>query len=155
MLSLQSNYRRMDQSCIELLESHDIKPTANRILVLGAMLRASQSLSLSDLEANLETVDKSSIFRTLNLFRRQQLVHSFEDGSGSEKYEIIGLGDEADMHTHFYCESCHRTFCFKSIGIPSIDLPEGFTMSSVNYMVKGICPQCAVRHAGKCSIEES
>ena len=133
----------MNEKCIELLESHGIKPTANRILVLGAMLQANHSLSLSDLETSLETVDKSSIFRTLNLFRQQQLVHSFEDGSGSEKYEIIGLGDEADMHTHFYCERCHQTFCFKHIHVPVVDLPEGFAVQSINYMVKGICAACS------------
>ncbi len=133
----------MDTKCIELLESHDIKPTANRILVLGAMLRASHSVSLSDLETSLETVDKSSIFRTLNLFRQQRLVHSFEDGSGSEKFEIIGQGDETGLHTHFYCEVCHETYCLKMIDVPSVDLPDGFEIRSVNYTIKGICDRCS------------
>ncbi len=133
----------MNNYCIELLESHDIKPTANRILVLEAMLEASHSLSLSDLEAELETVDKSSIFRTLNLFRQQQLVHSFEDGSGSEKYEVIGEGEHAELHTHFYCESCHETYCLKMINVPSVDLPDGFEVRSVNYTIKGICDRCS------------
>ena len=133
----------MNTYCIELLESHDIKPTVNRILVLEAMLEASHSLSLSDLEAELETVDKSSIFRTLNLFRQQQLVHSFEDGSGSEKYEVIGEGEHAELHTHFYCESCHETYCLKMINVPSVDLPDGFEVRSVNYTIKGICDKCS------------
>ena len=142
-INLQKTDGTMNEKCIELLESHGIKPTANRILVLGAMLQANHSLSLSDLETSLETVDKSSIFRTLNLFRQQQLVHSFEDGSGSEKYEIIGLGDEADMHTHFYCEVCHETYCLKMINVPSVDLPDGFEVRSVNYTIKGICDRCS------------
>ena len=133
----------MDKSCIELLESYGIKPTANRILVLDAMLRAGCSLSLSDLEAGLETVDKSSIFRTLNLFRQQQLVHSFEDGSGSEKYEIIWLGADTGMHTHFYCEVCHETYCLKMINVPSVSLPDGFEIRSVNYTIKGVCDRCS------------
>ncbi len=141
-----------------ILERRGVKPTSNRLLVLRAMFKASRPVSLSELETELDTVDKSSIFRVLTLFVSHHVVHAIEDGSGTMKYEVCTGEDRcslSDMHTHFYCESCHRTFCFKSIGIPSIDLPEGFTMSSVNYMVKGICPQCAVRHAGKCSIEES
>ena len=141
-----------------ILERIGVKPTSNRLLVLRAMFKASRPVSLSELETELDTVDKSSIFRVLTLFVSHHVVHAIEDGSGTMKYEVCTGEDRcslSDMHTHFYCESCHRTFCFKSIGIPSIDLPEGFTMSSVNYMVKGICPQCAVRHAGKCSIEES
>lgn len=133
----------MDNRCIELLESHDIKPTANRILVLEAMLSSNHSMSLSDLESVIETVDKSSIFRTLNLFRQQQLVHSFEDGSGSEKYELMGIDDFADLHTHFYCEVCHETYCLKMINVPSVDLPEGFEVRSVNYTIKGICDKCS------------
>ena len=141
-----------------ILERRGVKPTSNHLLVLRAMFKVSRPVSLSELETELDTVDKSSIFRVLTLFVSHHVVHAIEDGSGTMKYEVCTGEDRcslSDMHTHFYCESCHRTFCFKSIGIPSIDLPEGFTMSSVNYMVKGICPQCAVRHAGKCSIEES
>lgn len=141
-----------------ILERRGVKPTSNRLLVLRAMFKVSRPVSLSELETELDTVDKSSIFRVLTLFVSHHVVHAIEDGSGTMKYEVCTGEDRcslSDMHTHFYCESCHRTFCFKSIGIPSIDLPEGFTMSSVNYMVKGICPQCSVRHAGKCSIEES
>ena len=138
-----------------ILERRGVKPTSNRMLVLRAMLKASRPVSLSELETELDTVDKSSIFRVLTLFVSHHVAHAIEDGSGTMKYEVCTGGDRctlSDMHTHFYCESCHRTFCFKSIGIPSIDLPEGFTMSSVNYMVKGVCPQCAVRHAGQCDI---
>ena len=31
------------------------------------------------------------------------------------------------------------------IPVPGITLPEGFIMSSVNYMVKGVCPHCACK----------
>ena len=74
------------------------------------------------------------------------VIHAIEDGSGSLKYEICSSECSCsidDMHTHFYCERCHRTFCFKNIQIPLIHLPEGFTMQSINYMVKGICADCA------------
>ena len=47
------------------------------------------------------------------------------------------------IHIHFYCEVCHRTFCFKTIHVPGIDLPGGFTVNSINYMAKGICPECS------------
>ena len=37
------------------------------------------------------------------------------------------------------------TFCFPSIHIPVVDLPEGFRLHSINYMVKGVCRECAAR----------
>ncbi len=131
--------------CIERLESKGIRATSIRILVLDALMRASGTMSLADLEAELGTVDKSSIFRTLEVFDRHHLVHSIDDGSGSVKFEVCEGKDDctiADMHTHFYCEKCHKTFCLKDISAPLVDLPEGFSAHSVNYIIKGICPDC-------------
>ena len=119
--------------------------TSIRMLVLDALMRASRTMSLADLETELETVDKSSIFRTLEVFEANHLVHSIDDGTGSMKYEICEGEDSctvADMHTHFYCEMCHKTYCLKEINAPLVDLPEGFTVHSVNYIIKGICSSC-------------
>lgn len=123
-----------------------VKPTANRILVLKELFSLEQPASLSELERRMETLDKSSIFRTLALFLEHHLVHAFEDGNGIIKYEACRNPDDCrveDMHIHFYCERCHKTYCIPSSLIPQIDLPEGFLMHSVNYMVKGICANCS------------
>lgn len=137
-----------NRECINRLERKNVKPTAIRILVFEAILSSKRAVSLSDLETILDTVDKSSIFRTLNLFAKHHIVHTIDDGSGSVKYEICDGEEEcslSDMHTHFYCTVCHRTFCLKSISIPTVNLPEGFTAESVNYMIKGICGECSMK----------
>ena len=112
----------MDNSkYIERLEKRGIKPTANRILVLEAMLAASRAVSLAELEGMLGTVDRSSIFRTLGHFLQNRLIHDIEDGSGSVKYEVCDSDSAcsvADMHAHFFCEVCHRTYCLKKVQIP-------------------------------------
>lgn len=131
---------------ISRLEKKGVKPTALRLLILRTMMDTPIAVSLSDLCERLGTVDKSTIFRTLTLFLSRHVIHAIEDGSGSLKYEICSSECSCsidDMHTHFYCERCHRTFCFKNIQIPLIHLPEGFMMQSINYMVKGICADCA------------
>ena len=136
------------RKCIEKLERKGIRVTSIRILVMEALMRASRTMSLADIETELETVDKSSIFRTLELFEEHHVVHSIDDGSGSVKYELCESEDEcsiSDMHTHFYCEKCHKTFCLKEISIPQVDLPEGFSAHSINYIIKGICRECSAR----------
>jgi Fur family ferric uptake transcriptional regulator len=60
---------------IQLLKSRSIRPTPVRILVLRALQEQDCAVSLMALEAELKTVDRSSIFRTLNLFLEQHLVH--------------------------------------------------------------------------------
>ena len=131
-----------------LLEEHNIKPTANRLIVLRTLDGAGRPMSLTELENKIQTIDKSGIFRTLSLFREQHLVHVIEDGGDGVRYELCHSHDDDiddDLHVHFYCEQCHQTYCLDHIPVPGIDLPEGFIMSSVNYMVKGICPHCAYK----------
>lgn len=137
-----------DNNYTTLLEAHDIKPTANRLIVLRTLDGAGRPMSLTELENRILTIDKSGIFRTLSLFREQHLVHVIEDGGDGVRYELCHSHHDDiddDLHVHFYCEQCHQTYCLDHIPVPGIDLPEGFIMSSVNYMVKGICPHCAYK----------
>ena len=139
----------MDETtCVKLLERHGIKPTSNRIVVVKALAAEEHPSSMTELEEAILTIDKSGISRSLALFREHHLVHAIEDGNGNVKYELcMSHGsdddDDDDMHVHFYCEHCHQTFCLYDTAIPHVQLPHGFVMNSINYMVKGICPSCA------------
>ena len=46
-----------------MLEEHDIKPTANRMIVLRTLDGARCPMSLTELEYKILTIDKSGIFR--------------------------------------------------------------------------------------------
>lgn len=143
-----------ENAYLDLLSEREIQPTAIRLLVLREMLQANRPVSLLDLEQTLDTVDKSSIFRTLTLFLSHHLIHCIDDGTGSFKYAVCSPGCSCgveDLHTHFHCERCNRTFCFKNIPTPIVKLPEGFTLNSINYVLKGLCPECAAKE--KHSIE--
>ena len=137
------------EEIVERLEKKGIKATANRVLVYKALMQVERPQSLSALEDALVTMDKSSLFRVLTLFLEHDVVHAFEDGRGVLQYELCGSEgacNMADSHLHFYCESCHESFCLEDIHVPSIDLPEGFTSHSVSFVIKGECPHCRNRH---------
>lgn len=130
----------------KILEKADIKPTVNRLLVLRAILSSEMPMSLVELETALETLDRSSISRVLALLLERDVVHVFEDGRGVAKYEICRGESHCsidDMHAHFYCEKCERVYCFEDISAPYINIPSEFHVRSVNYMLKGVCPECA------------
>ena len=137
---------------IEWLESRNIRPTANRLLVLKALKEVNCALSLTDLEAKLGTIDKSSVFRSLTLFLAHHMVHGVDDGTGVIKYALCSpqchCGEEhhkglSDLHTHFHCERCGRTFCLRGLPVPSVPLPKGFVLNSANYVLVGLCPDCS------------
>jgi Fur family ferric uptake transcriptional regulator len=129
----------------ELLERHGVKPTANRLLIARALQDANRPLSLMELEARLETIDKSNVFRALSAFREAHLVHVLEDAGDGVRYELCHSHDEEhddDIHVHFYCTRCHKTYCLEDTPVPPVAVPEGFSPESVSYLVKGICPEC-------------
>ncbi|MDR0750626.1 MAG: transcriptional repressor [Tannerellaceae bacterium] len=131
--------------CIERLSKQGIKPTSTRILILKTILKRKAVFSLADLETELQTIDKSTIFRTLILFLKQQLIHTIDDGSGSLKYAVCEEGCDCSIerqHVHFYCKECKRTFCFRETQVPLVDIPEGFSSDSINYVIKGLCSHC-------------
>ena len=130
-----------------LLIAHDVKPTANRLVVAQALAAAGRPMSLSELEYKILSIDKSGIFRALTLFREHHLVHVIEDGGDGVRYELCRSHDghehDDDQHVHFFCERCHRTFCLVDTPIPAIALPPGYELTSINYIAKGLCPECA------------
>lgn len=60
---------------LDKLGQRDIKPTAMRLLILRAMMQFNRAFSLLDLETYLDTVDKSTLSRTINLFLNHRRYH--------------------------------------------------------------------------------
>jgi Fur family ferric uptake transcriptional regulator len=136
----------MKTACEERLLHRGVKPTAIRLLVLREMLSLDHAFSLAELEARLDTVDKSTLSRVLNLFRQQRLIHSIDDGSGSAKYALCSHDCQCildQQHVHFHCTECDETSCLEDISAPVIALPDNYQVDSVNYVLKGVCVKCA------------
>ena len=76
------------KQCEEKLKDKGVRPTAARILILQKLSEQTYPISLLELEAQLETLDKSTISRSLAILLEHHAIHAFEDGSGSMKYEI-------------------------------------------------------------------
>lgn len=135
-----------DDIYVKQLENRGIKPTAIRLLILKTMLEQQQAFSLSSLEIELDTVDKSTLSRTISLFHDKLLIHSIDDGSGSIKYSVCSKDctcEIKDQHVHFYCNHCKKTYCLHTISIPTIQLPQQFLLQSVNFVLKGLCDHCS------------
>ncbi len=128
------------------LENAGIRVTANRLLIWRKVRHGFPgAFSLANLEEALPTLDRSTIFRTLTLLSEAHLLHDIDDGSGSQKYCVCHHDDTRQClgHVHLTCRICHRTFCLTNIKIPQVELPEGFVAEETEYVVKGLCPDCA------------
>jgi len=127
-----------------LMAEHGVKVTANRLLIARALEQAGRPLSMMELEERLESIDKSNVFRTLVAFKDAHLVHVLE--GDPVRYELCHShheGHDDDLHVHFYCVKCHKTYCLEEIPVPSVQVPEGYQVQEESYLLRGICPQCA------------
>lgn len=133
------------------LEQRGVKLTANRISVLRALAGQSRPVSIADLEECLHPMDKASIFRVLELFAEKEVVHCIDDGSRSVKYELCSADRHgiSDQHVHFHCEKCGTTYCFDDLKVPTVSVPMGFIPRSINYVLKGLCPDCSSEAYGE------
>lgn len=128
------------------LERKGIRSTAMRLLIFKKLKEARAALSLGELEAHLETSERSTLYRTMKTFEEAGIVHQIEDGTGIPKYALCEEGCnceiEKDLHLHFHCTNCKETVCLTDQKIPQISLPEGYKAEDVNVIIKGICEKC-------------
>ena len=139
------NYQLSDE---QVFEKAGIRVTAVRLLIWREIRKSFDgAFSLADLEDALPTVDKSTLFRTLTLLSEAHLLHDIDDGSGSQKFCVCHHDDTLHCtgHVHLTCRVCHKTYCLTDIRIPQVKLPTGFIPEEAEYIVKGVCPECAKR----------
>ena len=136
------------------LRSAGVRVTAVRLMVWRQIHESFSDLfSLMDLEEAMPTVDRSTLFRTLTLFSQSHLLHSVDDGSGSQKYCICHHNDTRHClgHVHLTCRNCHKTICLTNVKIPVLEdlqsvVPDGFVTEETEYVVKGLCRKCAAKN---------
>lgn len=128
------------------LNQFGIKPTAMRLLVLEVIGKQKCAISHKDLVDLFERADATTLFRTLKTFLKHKLIHTIDDGTGQIKYALCTEGctcSPADLHSHFHCTKCQKTFCLLNAKPSPISLPQNFTLQSINLVLKGICDACS------------
>lgn len=135
-----------DKQLTEILHARSVKPTAMRLLVLDLLTHQETAISLAELEEKFDRVDKVTLYRTLKTFEQHKIIHSIDDGTGSAKYALCSEGCECnpgELHVHFHCQLCKRTFCLTDQIIPPVHLPQKFVLKEMNMVMKGLCDACS------------
>ncbi len=120
-----------------LLQSHGVRLTAIRLMILKSIRQFNGAFSFEELSAILDTVDRSTIFRTLSIFEKSKLIHKFEDGLGNSRYCLLVCN-----HVHVSCKRCGKTYCLPIQAYPQLALPENFEVEDINYVITGYCREC-------------
>lgn len=132
---------------INTLVKNSVKPTADMLLVAKLLIDSKAPLTIFEIVDTLSFIEKTQITDILSSLVEYGIAKSFVDGRGVVSYEIYRSDAESDKHNHvhFYCESCHKTYCMEELPLPKTKLPRGFTVYTRSFVIKGCCPSCQPR----------
>lgn len=135
----------------DLLRAHHLKKTPIRVEMLKIFMSHDFALSAQDIITKMTRQhDRVTIYRALNSFEEQGILHRASEDSQGVKYALCGQGcpDElhTDKHAHFICEACHQTYCLQSVAIPEVEVPGTFSVSQFNYTLSGTCEGCTTEN---------
>lgn len=132
----------------KLMANHGLRITQSRIAVLDIFLKKKVAMSHASLEEALSEEDRITLYRTLNTFLENGLLHRVIDDSGILMYALCEEGctpdRHRDTHVHFKCYECGITQCLTEFEVPEINLPNGFTFEDANMLIQGTCDKCSV-----------
>jgi len=137
-----------DQSEIDVyLIKVGLKLTNSRREILTIFKRSNFALSYNDIERQInKKIDKATVYRTLKKFEEKKIIHAIYDHTNTVKYALsqacCANTKNICNHAHFRCSNCQQTFCIEGVSLPSIELPDGYSISQSSLLVEGVCQDC-------------
>jgi Fur family ferric uptake transcriptional regulator len=139
-------------SCHETLLENGHRLTPQRMLVIEALHNADQHISAEEIYAQLNArypyANISTVYRTLELLKKLDLVTETDFGEGRVRYHVAEKGH----HHHLVCHSCGKVIDLEESALyPLKDtlLKEyGFDADLRHLAISGECSECC-RKQGK------
>lgn len=126
------------------------RKTTSQHAVLTILQTEDEALSHEGISSRLpEPMDRVTIYRTLNRFVEDGLVHRIVADDGRQYFASCEAGcahGKVDHgHLHFRCVLCDKVECLPE----QVDfkLPAGYRADNYNIMLSGTCGGCAVAGA--------
>lgn len=132
-----------------IFKQHNIQATANRKVILGIFLENSRPLDtqfiLDELKKKKISMDRVTVFRTINSFVKSGLLNKLEFNEGKSRYELT----INRHHHHLVCTKCGRVTCIDECNIESVEnkisKENRFKITSHRVEFFGVCSTCLER----------
>lgn len=124
------------------LTNHHIRPSFQRIKILEYLIKNQLHPNVDrifkDLQSDIPTLSKATIYNTLDLFVAAGLVRVLTIEYHETRYDIV-----TENHGHFKCEECGAIYNFKvDLDLLTTEELTGFKVLDRNVYFKGICSKC-------------
>lgn len=130
----------------EILRSRGFRVTMQRLMILDAICEAGDHSTIGQIVAHLKhmdtSIDRSTVYRALDLFVELGLVVSGDVGLGEPVYEIA----QKTAHHHLVCETCGRTVTLTQQDLQPVFTELGqkydFSITMDHLIITGLCAAC-------------
>ncbi len=131
----------MKEDVRTILKKYRVNITKTRLLVLEAFLESSEPLTRKHFfNETLPDMDRTSIFRTLNLFVEKNIIYRLPGTDGIRRYSLRQATNV--VHSNFICSSCKKIIPLKTIMLPEVELPDNYTQQNMEIVIDGLCDEC-------------
>lgn len=123
---------------LEKLMEQGYKATAPRRLITEYLIKHEGLFCPLNLAKKIHSIDKVSIYRTLESMKELQLINAVINIDGQQFYE---KNDHGDHHHHIICTHCKKTKCVECTHevLPKIS---GFSNITHSFILTGLCNGC-------------
>ena len=129
-----------------VLNRHGVRPTSQRLLVLGALADARDDATAQQVHARLReqgaTIGLATVYRALALLSERGVVDVLQHRPGEACYRLCSAGH----HHHLVCTSCHRVEelhdCSLDDWLAQVGEQHDFTVTAHAVEVTGLCSNC-------------
>ncbi len=132
------------------LRSESRKLTGPRVAIIAALEAQEHPLTIREIHCLLGAAecDLATIYRSVHLLEKMELVKRFDFGDAIARYELI-RHDEHEHHHHLICTDCSRVVeieeCFVEEFEQRIAAGNGFTRITHRLEFFGVCPECQAK----------
>lgn len=127
----------------EILHNNNLKCTGCREGIISLLLDAGEALSETEIREKLTNkYNRTTFYRSFKTLLESKIIHKIVIDSQLVKYAIDKSVMSKKSHAHFYCMKCNTVKCLESIAFKPHNLPEGYTYSESEILIKGFCNNC-------------
>ena len=132
-------------SCIETLKQKDFRLTPQRRLIVDIIHGVHEHISaealIAEVQSRMPGVNKSTIYRTLEILERSGCVYKSESGDRAVYHHA-----EEGHHHHLVCRKCGQmTECNRAV-FDSVERylarEFGFSADFNHLVIEGLCAKC-------------
>jgi len=135
----------LQHCCIRFVHMGGLRKTKSVEVLLSLFEGDNVAWSAVDLVGHLgKFMNKTTVYRILDRFESEGIVHSFVDKEGLRWYaksNVCSAGQHKDNHPHFRCKKCGKVKCL-SIEF-SISSDSSYVIDDAEIFLVGVCPECA------------